>query len=260
MTNGLAVVTGASSGMGAEFARQLAARGHDLLLVARRAHRLHELNQELKDKHGRAGHVLVLDLTMENAARHLRERADAIGPTAVLVNNAGYGTYGEFAKIDGARETAMIRLNCEALTATMRAFLPAMLERRAGTIINVASLASFQPVPWMATYAATKAFVLSLTEAVAEEVRGSGVTVSAICPGPVETEFFEVAHPGKGGEMRRPPGQKKPPAVVAAALKAAEAGRVVRVPGLIAKTLVFSGRLSPRAIVRRVSGSTVKPR
>lgn len=255
----LAVVTGASAGMGAEFARQLAQRGHDVLLVARRADRLEAVAAELKAKHGRTGHVLALDLAGAGAAEEVLARAEALGGADVLVNNAGFGSYGAFVDSEPAKDLGQIRLNCEALAALMHAFLPGMLERKRGAILNVASLAGFQPVPWMSTYAATKAFVLSLTEAVSEEVRGSGVTLCALCPGPVSTEFFEVAFPGRASEMRRPPGEKSPPEIVRSALAALDSGAVVRIPTALWWLTAFSQRFAPRALVRRISGNTVKP-
>ncbi len=254
--SGVAVVTGASSGIGVEFARQLAARGYDLLLVARRQDRLETVAAEIRETHHRKVEVLPLDLAANGAAATVRARAELLGDVNVLVNNAGYGTYGHFLEQDDARELGQIRLNCESLVALTRAVVPKMAERKKGVVVNVASLAAFQPVPYMTTYAATKAFVLSFTEALAEEMRPLGVHVSALCPGPVDTEFFQVASPTR--TMRHGP-MLQPDAVVRMALDAAFDGRVIRIPGAISKILAFGATVAPRALARKVAGLTVKP-
>lgn len=194
-----ALITGASSGLGVGYAHELAQRGADLVLVARRQARLEALAVDLAEKYGTVSTVIPLDLTTQDAVPELvsdlRERAITIG---TLVNNAGFGTFGTVLDSDEAREREQIALNVSALTALTHAFLPDLVETaslhpHSAALVNLASTAAFQPVPRMAVYAATKAYVLSYTEAVSYETRASGLKVTAICPGPVDTEFFEVA-------------------------------------------------------------------
>ncbi|MBA2771265.1 MAG: SDR family oxidoreductase, partial [Sphingomonas sp.] len=189
MAVAIALITGASAGLGAEFARQLANRGQRLVLAARRTERLEALAAEL----GNARAVTV-DLGRPGAAAELIGDIERAGESVeLLVNNAGFGLHGRIAKLDPARQRAMIDLNCGALFDLSRAVLPAMIERKSGAILNVASTAAFQPGPGMAVYFATKAFVLSLSEALHEEVKRHGIRVTALCPGPTKTEFGEVA-------------------------------------------------------------------
>ncbi len=188
----IAIVTGASSGIGAELARGLARRGHNVGLVARRRDRLEELAKELKT-YVRA-EVLEADLGDEGSRDQL---ADAIGQlgldVAVLCNNAGFGTYDDFTELDRERELSQVRTNVEAVVDLTSRYVPGMAGRGQGAVLNTASTAAFQPIPGNATYAASKAFVLSFSEALHTEVAGSGVTVTALCPGPVKTEFQDVA-------------------------------------------------------------------
>ena len=189
-----ALVTGASSGIGADLARVLAARGHDLILVARRRDRLEGLAQELTGRHAIGIDVETEDLAAPGAGRRLAERVLAAGHRIdVLVNNAGFGLAGAFHQSDPSELSGMIAVNVAAPTELARALLPGMLERGRGGILNIASTAAFQPGPLMAVYYATKAYVLSWSEALWEECRGTGVTVTALCPGPVATEFAERA-------------------------------------------------------------------
>ncbi len=183
------LITGASAGLGVDFARQLAARGERLVLVARRQERLDALSSEL----GTARAVAV-DLGEAGAAGWLMDNLAMHGETVTcLVNNAGFGLAGRFAECNGTRQRSMIDVNCGALTELAHAVLPAMIAAKSGAILNVASTAAFQPGPGMAVYFATKAFVLSFSEALHEEVRGYGVKVTALCPGPTATEFGDVA-------------------------------------------------------------------
>lgn len=191
---GAALVTGASSGIGLELARLLARDGHPLYLVARGREALEHAAAELTRDFGVAAHTIVADLAHEGAVERLFECIAADGARLeVVINNAGYGLAGPVATADLDRTLGMIRLNVEALTAITQRALPDMLARGRGRIMNVASTAAFQPGPLMAVYYATKAYVLSFTEAVAEEVRGSGVTLTALCPGPTKTKFAEIA-------------------------------------------------------------------
>jgi short-subunit dehydrogenase len=244
-----AVVTGASSGIGEEIARLLAARGHGLVLVARREERLTELAAELAGSHDIRAEAIGADLADPAARDALEKRIGEMGLTVeVLVNNAGFGGFGAFAEQDREREVGMIRLNVEALVDLEGRFLPGMVERGGGAVINIASTASFQPIPDNATYAATKAFVLSHGEAVHEELRGSGVTLTTVCPGPVKTEFADVA--GIGGAEERTPEfvWSTPEQVAEAAVGGAERGKRVVVPGALNRATSILGQHSPRAI------------
>lgn len=250
---GTALVTGASAGLGAAFARALAASGHDLVLVARRTERLEDLRTELAAKHGVTVHVATADLVEPNAVRQLAEHCDALGlEVDLLINNAGFGAQGAFVDIDRERQTRMLRLNGEVLVDLTHRFLGPMLARRRGGVLNVASTAAFAAGPYMGVYYASKAFVLHFTEALATEVAGSGVRISALCPGPTDTEFREVAGRPRsrvldGVAMRAEP-------VVAAGLRGLERGRVVVVPGVFNKLCAVAMQLAPRAAVRSVLG------
>lgn len=189
-----ALVTGASSGIGAAIARELAAGGHALALVARREERLRSLATELTDAHGVSVEVLPCDLGDAGERDRLVSSLNAGGRSVeLLVNNAGYGSRGEFVTNDRERMVGMVRLNVEAVVDLTARFLPGMSERGRGAVINIASTAAFQPMPGAATYGASKAFVLSFSEAIRTELRGSGVSVTAVCPGPVKTEFTDAA-------------------------------------------------------------------
>ena len=188
------LITGASTGIGAEFARQFAARGHDLVVVARSADRLEELAARLRQAHGVSVTVVPLDLSAPTAAADLWQRTQSLGiEVDVLVNNAGIGIHSDVADADPEVLERATQLNCGTLVGTTARYLPPMRARGAGTIINVASMAAFQPLPKMAVYGATKAFVLSFTEAVWAEERQHGVRVLAVCPGLTDTPFFELA-------------------------------------------------------------------
>ena len=250
------VVTGASSGIGEEFARRLAGRGHDLTIVARRLDRLEALAAELREAHKVAVEVLPADLETArgrtSVARVLRRLKGA-----VLVNNAGFGTRGRVVELDPAREQREVQVNVVALHELTLAALPGMVAARSGGIINMGSTAAFQPLPYMSTYCATKAFVLHFSEALAEELRGTGVRVMALCPGPVRTEFDEVAGVHGSLDFLGPLSAAK---CVSAALRAFDRGQVVCVPGAINLALAQGPRLAPRALVRRVTGPMLAPR
>ena len=196
---GIALVTGASSGIGKELAVRLHGRGHTVVLVARSADALHALSAELS-----GSKVVVADLSRPEGIEAVTEAVDAVD---LLVNNAGFGDSGPFASSDQATAREMIELNCAGLTALCGAYLPGMLERRAGQVLNIASTAAFQAGPEMAVYYATKAFVLSFSEAIAEETRGTGVSVTAFCPG-----AFQLRLPGHGARREQPAGQGPHPA------------------------------------------------
>jgi short-subunit dehydrogenase len=251
---GWAVVTGASSGLGREFARALALRGYPVLAVARREERLLVLAEEVAAIGGQL-EPLIADLSTTAGIEPLLARAASL-EVELLVNNAGVATYGPFASTPAERELELVRLNVEAVVALTRGLLPTMLERGRGGVINVASQMAFQPMPYFAAYAASKAFVLSFSEALAEEVRGTGVRVTAIAPGFVTTEFAEVA--GSNEAERRFP-HLQPRRVVETALRAHERGRAVKVVGARYAFLTFAGRFAPRAALRRMMGRALRP-
>jgi short-subunit dehydrogenase len=250
------LVTGASSGIGAEIARGLAQRGHGVTLVARREERLRELADELAEQGVRA-ETVAADVSEERGRERLVREVDERGlDVEVLVNNAGFGSGGAFTELEDGKETSMVRTNCEAVVGLSGAYLPQMAERGRGAVLNVASLIAFQPVPFQATYGATKAFVLSFSDAVHEELRGTGVTVTAVCPGPVRTEFGESG--GFGGADDRIPGflWLSAEKVAADALAGLERGERVVVPGPINQVAALYGQHLPRflllPLVRRV--------
>ena len=252
--NDVALVTGASSGIGAELARQHAAHGGSLVLVARREERLRSLLDDLRDSYGTDGVVIAMDLAGAGAARELFDRLEARGIVVdILVNNAGFGGWGPFSGRPWVDDDAMIRLNVMALTELSRLFLPGMIDRGRGRILNVASVAGFVPGPLQAVYYATKAYVLSLSEALAVEISTSGVTVTALCPGPTASEFMDRAHM-EGVRLFRF-GAATASSVARAGYRGMLKGRPVVVPGLANKILVQSLRVSPRALVRRLSGA-----
>ena len=245
----VALITGASAGLGVEFARQLSKRGHRLVLAARRKDRLDELAKELGN-----ARAVAIDLSKKDAAAKLLADIESNGETVdLLINNAGFGLIGRFAELDAKRERQTIDLNVATLTDLCRAVTPGMIERKSGGIINVASTAAFQPGPKMAVYFATKAFVLSLSEALHEELKPHGVKVSCLCPGPTRTEFGDVA--GFGGNGLFDKVAMEAPAVVAAGLSGLDRNKAVIVPGVVNKITASSGRFAPRSVVRKIAGS-----
>lgn len=243
----VALVTGASAGLGVEFARQLSARGHRLVLVARRKERLDELAAELGN-----ARAVEMDLSQPGATALLMADIAKHGETVdLLINNAGFGLTGRFAKLDGLRQREMIDLNCGALTELARAVLPGMIDRKGGRILNVASTAAFQPGPGMAVYFATKAFVLSFSEALHDEAKRHGVKVSCLCPGPTRTEFRSVSGFDPKGRLGKLSADAA--SVVCVGLKGLERNRAVVVPGLSNKVIAQVNRLFPRAVMRRAA-------
>ncbi|HEX9101045.1 MAG TPA: SDR family NAD(P)-dependent oxidoreductase, partial [Polyangia bacterium] len=206
------------------------------------------------------GHAAIFaaDLQDEAALARTAAHALALGDVELLVNNAGFATNGEFLALDGAREVGMVKLNALAPLELAQRLLPAMVARRSGGIINVSSIAAFQPVPYMATYGATKAFLLSWSEALGHELRRSGVRVTCVCPGPTATEFFEVA--ATDPRMAKMPHMMSADAVVGRTLAAFDGGRAVVVPGLINWLTAFVTRIFPRIAVRLVTGRLFAPR
>lgn len=251
------LVTGASSGIGADIARLLAAKGHGVTLVARREDRLRTLADELAETGIRA-EVMALDLTDEEARSGLRGEVAARGLTVdVLVNNAGFSTMGPVHTSDPAREVAMIRTDVEAVAHLCSAFLPGMVQRRCGAVLNVASTAAFQPLPGQAGYGACKAFVLSYSRALAQEVKGKGVSVTALCPGPVETGFAEAAGLSEDQATDALPKFMwvASASVAAQAVAAMEKGRAVVIPGTPNRIAAGLAHLTPRALLLPVLAS-----
>ena len=249
------LVTGASSGLGAEFARQLAARGANLVLVARRGDRLEALKSELEAAHGITVTPIVADLTAPDAAASLKAKITV--PIHSLVNNAGFGTHNHFADEDTAQIHDEVTLNVSALVDLTKAFWPELVSHGDGMLVNVASAAAFQPIPKMAIYGATKAFVLSFTEALWYEAKGSGLRVLAFCPAATETEFFDTS--GPGARMGK---AAAPDAVVRLALRTID--RRNPPPSILygagTRLQVFSERLISRRMLTNATGALTKGR
>jgi uncharacterized protein len=251
-----ALVTGASSGIGEVFARELAARGANLLVTARSRDKLEVLAAELAKAHDVEVHVVAADLGEPSGVERLCREADELGiPVDHLVNNAGFGAVGAFAGADPAVQTDMVRLNCEALMRVTRHFLPPMLARGRGGVIHVASTAAYQPMPYMATYGATKAFVLSFSLALSEEVAGRGVSVMALCPGPVPTGFQAVAGIEPGMERIAALSAEQ---TVKRGLEAYLAGDRVCVPGTVNRAQTLASKLLPRGVVTHTISAAMK--
>jgi len=250
----VALVTGASMGIGEAFAAALAARGYDLALAARSADALDGLAERLRTAHGSAIEVVPVDMSDVANVEPLIARTEArFGRIDLLVNNAGFGAHGRFATLEAARQLEMIRLNVESVVALTHRVLPGMIARRSGGIINVASTAAFQPVPYMAVYGATKAFVLSFSEALHEEYRSQGVTVLALCPGQTATNFFKVS-----GEDGRVGTARTSQEVVETGLRALAQRRSYAIDGTQNRVLAFSPRLFPRELIARISAQLLK--
>ena len=244
------LVTGASSGIGLELAKCFAADGCALVLVARNTFALQSLADELRRIHRAETRVLTVDLAVpETPQRIFSELQSAATTVDVLVNNAGFGAHGEFATLPLERQLEMIQVNVTALTRLTRLFLPGMIERRRGGVLNVASTAAFQPGPGMAVYYATKAFVLSFSEAIAEELVGAGVTVTALCPGPTKTNFGSVASFRGSHSFWRL--AQSAETVARFGHRAFRRGRFVAIPGFHNRLLALTASLLPRALVRK---------
>src|SRR5215472_1197224 len=254
MTKGWAVVTGASSGIGEEFARELALRGYAVLAVARRRDLLEALAKRATAQGGRI-EPLTADLSTDQGAGAVLQRMEELGEIELLVNNAGLANGDDFLAASLNREIAAIELNVQAVVKLTHGALQGMVRRKRGAIINLASVVAFQPFPHFAVYAATKAFVLSFTEAVAEEIRGTGVRILALCPGSVATELDMFAHnEGLLGKLPSLTAQQ----VVKTGLRALDQGRVVKIVGVLNRFPPFIGRFAPRWAMRRLMGALVK--
>ncbi len=249
-----ALVTGASAGIGSEIAKLLAERGYALVLVARRKDRLTALADELSDRHGVRVETIAADLGKPTPRGKIAGRIEELGlKVEVLINNAGFATGGEpFHEADPDRELEQVRLDVEAVVALTSAFLPAMVSRGRGAILNVASTAGMQPMPYSAGYAAAKAYVLSFSEAIHQEVRGRGVTVTALAPGPVETDFWQIAgwetSTGKSFERAVPGAMISPQQAARAGVEGLERGERVVVPGLPIRAAMAASRYIPHML------------
>lgn len=258
MSRPLTLITGASSGIGKAFADRLAKEGHDLIIVARRQADLEAHAAQLQAAHGGVVHVIPMDLSRASSADELFAEVEKRGLVIDgLINNAGVGLHGALEKNDPATLERMITLNVTVLAKLTRLFLPAMLERRSGMILNVASTAAFQPMPYFAAYAATKAFVLSFSEGIAEEVRDRGVKVVALCPGPTSTEFSESASlKTKALNYARWMTAEQ---VVDDGMQAIRRGEVVRISGMMNSLAARSAVFVPRALLNRITGALFRP-
>ncbi len=239
------VITGASSGIGTELARGLSGRGYPLLMVARRQERLVELADELREQHAVRVDVLPLDLADAAQRAELSDRISR-DPVAGLCNSAGFGTSGPFHTLPVDREREEVTLNALALMELTHAALPGMVERGAGAVLNIASVAGFQPLPGMAVYSATKAFVQTFSEAVHEELHGTGVSCTVLCPGPVPTEWAEIAD---ADQWSVGIAQVSPSEVAEAAIYGMLDGKRSVVPGLVPKIVGIGGRFTPRTVL-----------
>lgn len=258
MSRGLAVVTGASSGLGRAYAESLAARGHRLLVVARRGDRLAELARRARERHGAAVETVVADLADEEGLARARAALERAGEAPeVLVLNAGFGSRGRLWELDREREARMVRLNCVAVVDLGVHALPGMVAAGRGAVVVVSSAAAWQPVPHMATYAATKAFELHWTEALAEELRGTGVRAVAVCPGPTRTEFTLS---GGGGTTYPVVPFDDADMVVRATWRALAAGRRRAPTGVVSRGSMLAARLLPRGVVLRGAALTHRRR
>jgi short-subunit dehydrogenase len=249
----VALVTGASSGIGAEFAKQLSARGYDVVLVARRAERLEQLASELPGK----AHVVPCDLV--NDAASLKGKVDALGlEVDLLVNNAGFGTHGHYADIDPQRDAELVRLNCEAVVTLTHAFLPGMLERDRGGVITVASTAGMQPIPYETVYSASKAFARTFSDALSGELRGTNVKVLCVNPGPVPTEW-QVEAGYEPGYLPPVPGKIEADQVARESLQAFDKGRRSLIPGTVMRWSMRLNKPAPLPLKLRVVERMYRP-
>jgi short-subunit dehydrogenase len=248
-----ALVTGGSGGIGLEIGKALARREFDLVLVARNRDALEAAAGQIEGKHTVRVHVFAADLRRREAPEAISDflRNENI-PIEMLVNNAGFGLGGEFAETELTRELEMIQVNIAALTHLTKLFLPAMIKRRSGRILNVASTAAFQPGPLMAVYYATKAYVLSFSQALAEELRNAGVTVTALCPGPTRTEFAAEAQVGNS-RLFTAFGIADASDVAEYGVSAMLHGRRVAIPGIKNKIVAQANRFAPRALTAKVA-------
>ncbi|WP_128104102.1 SDR family oxidoreductase [Paenibacillus sp. DCT19] len=252
-----ALITGASSGIGEVFAIDMASKGMNVVLVARSVSKLDNLAARIKRTYQVKAEVIVADLSQAEAPQQIYEECQRRGlQINMLINNAGFATHGLFEELDNMRQQEEIMLNVLAVTNMTHLFLPAMLQNRRGTVINVASTAAFQPDPYMAVYGATKAFVLSFTEALYEENRKRGVQFLALCPGSTDTSFFDIV----GAEEASVGKRDTPQHVVQVAMKALKSGKSYAVPGSRNYWVAQFVRLIPRRQILQIAGNMLRPR
>lgn len=250
--NKTAIITGASGGLGLSLVNLFAKDGYDVVLVARNKNRLEEIKKEIEYKYNIKATVVAVDLCSEDGAKKVYEATKQQGLTIdVLVNNAGFGDFGEFYKSDLNKQTRMIDLNCTALMQLCHLYLPDMIARKKGNILNVDSIAAFQAGPLMSVYYATKAFVLSFSQALTRELKGTGVKVTALCPGPIRTNFDNAADLGESGLFKNLK-VWDPDVVAKFGYKKMKKGKSLCICGFTNKLIVFANRLSPRYLVREL--------
>jgi short-subunit dehydrogenase len=263
---GVALVTGASAGIGSALARQLAAAGHGLVLVARRKPRLDALATELRDGYGVRAETIACDLSKAAPRGRLPGRIEKLGlAVRILVNNAGFATGGPFHEADPSRELEQVGVLVEAVVGLTSSFVPGMVDRRSGAVLNVASTAGMQPMPYSAGYSAAKAYVLAFSEAIHYELKGRGVSVTALCPGPVATDFWDIAGwevtGGQAFERALPgPAWISAEQAAQAGLDGLASGRRVVVPGLPVRTAMLAGRYVPNALKLPAVEWVMRPR
>ncbi len=250
----VALVTGASNGIGLELAKILARERYNLILVARTQSKLEELAKEFEKKHEIKCHVIAMDLSYHGAARELYDRVLKLGVSLeILINNAGFGDAGEFINSQTTKVESMMTLNMETLTLVTRYFAAHMVNRGSGRILNIASTAAFQPGPYMAVYYATKAYVLSFTEALAVELTGTGVTATALCPGPVLTGFQAAANMASDAGMLKTPAMLSANKVAEIGYESMKSGEPLAVAGVVNQIMAFSTRFAPRKVAAKIA-------
>lgn len=252
-----ALITGATSGIGLELAHCHARAKGNLILVARRGDILETLKQSMSVQYGVEVHTIVQDLAEANAAQRVWEKTSSLGlPVDLLINNAGFGDYGLFHTVSAERVEQMIQLNIMALTQLCRLYLPKMIEKGSGGILNVASTAAFQPGPGMSVYFATKAYVLSFSEGLYEEVKKYGIRVSALCPGPTSTEFFNTANM-EGSRLTKLMPMPTASKVAELGYESVTKGKAVAIYGVMNRIMIFSLRFVPRSWARQLTGKLI---
>ena len=253
-----ALITGASGGLGLSFVNIFAHDGYNIVLVARNGDRLEEIKKEIEAKYNVNAMVVAVDLCAQNGAEQVFDATSKAGiKVDVLVNNAGFGDFGEFYKSDLNKQTRMVDLNCIALMQLCHLYLPDMIKNGKGNILNVDSIAAFQAGPLMSVYYATKAFVLSFSQALTRELKGTGVKVTALCPGPIRTNFDNAADLGESGLFKNL--KVWDPNVVAEfGYKNMKKGKSLCICGFVNKIIVFANRLAPRCLVRNMVYSLQK--
>lgn len=252
-----ALITGASGGIGYELCKLFARDGYDLIIVARSADKMEKLKTDLNAQHGTRVLCIAADLCAESTAEHVFETVNAMGHRVdVLVNNAGFGDSGAYVQCDWAKQQSMVQLNILALMQLTRLFLPGMVKRGQGKIMNIASIAAFQPGPYMSAYYASKAFVLSFSEALSAELKDSDVFVTAVCPGPVNTGFESAASAQRLFATIKAASAGD---IASFAYRAMQRNKVVATPGVLFKVMHFAERLVPRSLVRNIVARMQRP-